>query len=98
MRIFWTLFKVFVGLAIAVPIGILILALTAGLVGTLFSLAFIALRLALVGLVGYGLFRLGRHLFAPAPRAPVVRPRELPASDPYYDAAMRELDTELGGR
>jgi hypothetical protein len=98
MRIFWTLFKVFLGLAIAIPVGLVILALTAGLVGTLFSLAFIALRLAIVGLVAYGLFRLGKHLFAPAPKPSVARPRELPPSDPYYDAAMRELDTELGSR
>jgi hypothetical protein len=97
MRILWTLLKVIVGLAIAIPVGIIVLALTAGVLGTLLAFAILALRLAIVGFVGYGLFRLAKHLFfspSPAP-APV---RDLPPADPYYQAAMRELDTELGTR
>jgi hypothetical protein len=96
MRILWTLLKVIVGLAIAIPLGILALALTVGVVGTLVGLAFLALKLAVVGFVGYGAYRLLRSMFTTTPRVAAPTIRELPASDPYYDAAMRELDTELG--
>lgn len=95
MRVLWTLFKIIIGLAIAIPVGILVLALTAGVVGTLIGLAIVALKLACIGFVGYGLYRLARRLFAPAPAAPEVR--ELPRPDPYYEAAMRELDSEFRG-
>jgi threonine/homoserine/homoserine lactone efflux protein len=96
MRILWTLFKVIVGLAIAIPLTILAVALTLGVVGTLVGLAILALKLACVGFVGYGAYRLLRSMFAPTPKVSAPAIRELPASDPYYDAAMRELDTELG--
>ena len=98
MRILWTLFKVILGLAIVIPVGILALALTAGVVGALVGIAVLALKLACFGLVGFGLYRAARFLFAPARK---VAPRpvfELPAPDPYYEAAVRELDAELGGR
>ena len=96
MRIVLTVFKVILGLAIAIPVGILVLALTAGVLGTLIGLAMMVLRLAFIGLVGYGLFRLARSLFGSKPKTPPLR--ELPPIDPYYDAAIRELDTELGHR
>ncbi|HEY4302942.1 MAG TPA: hypothetical protein VGM82_00635 [Gemmatimonadaceae bacterium] len=95
MRILWTLLKVIVGLAIAIPVGIIILALTAGVLGTLLAFAIMALRLAIVGFVGYGIYRLAKHLFFSSP-APAPRIRDLPPVDPYYNAAMRELDAELG--
>lgn len=96
MRILWTLFKVCLGLAVAIPVGLFILALTAGVVGTLVGLAFWALRLAIIGFVAYGTFLLAKRLFWPAPATTARRLHELPAPDPYYDAAMRELDAELG--
>lgn len=97
MRILWTLLKVIVGLAIAIPVGILALALTAGFVGTLVGLAVMALKLACIAFVGYGLYRVARFVFSPSSKtaAPVVH--ELPARDPYYEAAMRELDAEFRG-
>jgi hypothetical protein len=95
MRIFWTLIKIIIGLAIAIPVGLFALALLAGVVGTFVGLAFMALRLAIIGLVGYGIYRLVRLVFAPSPKASPVR--ELPRPDPYYEAAMRELDSELKG-
>ena len=95
MRILWTLFKVMIALAIAIPLGFVALALTIGVVGTLLGLAVVALKLAFIGFVGYGLFRLVRRMFG-ASRKPTVPPvRDLPRPDPYYDAAMRELDMEL---
>jgi hypothetical protein len=98
MRILWTLFKLMVGLAIAIPVTLVVLAVTVGIVGTLVGLAVLALKLACIAFVAYGAFRVARHLFWPA-RKPKNVPsmRELPAvSDPYYQAAMRELDSELG--
>lgn len=97
MRILWTLFKVIVALAIAIPVGILAIALTVGVVGALVGLAIMALKLACVGLIGYGIYRVARAFLAPASKkAPPSRAPELPAPDPYYQAALRELDAELG--
>ena len=95
MRILWTLLKVIVGLAIAIPVGLLALALTMGVVGTLVGLAVLALKLACLAFVGYGLYRVARFFFSTP--TPTVSPiSELPRSDPYYEAAMRELDSEMG--
>jgi hypothetical protein len=96
MRILWTLIKVVVGLAIAIPLGILALALTVGLVGTLAALVILAVKLALVGLVVYGAFRVARAMFGSSRKTTEPPVKELPYVDPYYKAAMRELDTELG--
>ncbi|HET7565080.1 MAG TPA: hypothetical protein VFJ96_08820 [Gemmatimonadaceae bacterium] len=96
MRILWTVLKVIVGLAIAIPLGIIGLVLTLGILGTLFGLAVFALKLACVALVGYGLFRVARFFFTPAPKPPTPPVRELPTTDPYYEAAMRELDAHIG--
>jgi hypothetical protein len=98
MRILWTLFKVILGLAIAIPVGILALALMAGVVGTLVGLAIMTLKLACIGLVGYGLFRIAGMFFAPRKVSRPAPMREISSADPYYDAAMRDLDAELGGR
>jgi len=95
MRILWTLFKIILGLAIAIPVGIIALGLTVGVVGALVGLAVMALKLACVAFVGYGLYRLARHMVAPAPRPAPSSPK-LPPVDPYYEAAMRDLDAELG--
>jgi len=95
MRILWTLVKVVVGLAVAIPLGIAALAISLGILGGLLGLAVLALKLACVGLVGYGLFRLARGLFGSAPTPSAPRVRELRPADPYYDAAMRELDAEM---
>ena len=97
MRVIWTLLKVVIALAIAIPVGILVLGATLGVLGALIGLSLMVLKLACIGLVGYGVYRLARALFAPS-SAPAPRARELPPVDPYYDAAMRELDTELGHR
>jgi hypothetical protein len=48
-------------------------------------------------LVCWGLFRLiGRLLGGPARHDVRHVTRELPPVDPHYEAAMRELDRELG--
>jgi hypothetical protein len=87
--------KVVVGLAVAIPLGIAALAISLGILGGLLGLAVLALKLACVGFVGYGLFRLARGLFGATPKPSAQSIRELRPVDPYYDAAMRELDTEM---
>lgn len=96
MRILWTFVKIIVGLAIAIPLGIAALALSVGIFAGLLGLAILAIKLAVVGFIGYGLFRVARSLFggSSTPKAQPIR--QLPMSDPYYDAAMRELDVEMG--
>lgn len=95
MRILWKLLKAIVALAIAVPLFIVVLVTTLGVLGTVLGLSIVVLKLACLGLVGYGLFRLASHVFAPEPKPKPVVVRELPARDLYYEAAMRELDSEL---
>ncbi len=96
MRFFWSIIKIALALAIGIPLCLIALATTLGILGALVGLAMLVLRLALVGLVVYGVFRLARGLFgsSPKPKAPAVH--DLPPVDPYYQAAMRELDSELG--
>jgi hypothetical protein len=89
MRILWTLMKVIIGLAIAIPLGIIGLVFALGILGGLLGLAFLVLKLAVFGVVGYGLFRVARYFLAPAAKATTTPPRELPMPDPYYQAAMR---------
>ena len=97
MRILWTLLKVIIGLAIAIPLGIVALALSIGILGGLLALAVVALKLVVVGFLGYGLFKVTRRLLGGS-AAPAAQPaRSLPMPDPYYEAAMRDLDREMGG-
>src|SRR5262245_24485004 len=97
MRILWTLAKVVIVLAIGIPLSIIVLATALGVLGALVGLAILALKVAVAGLICWGVFRLVAGLFrgsAPRPRPPVIA--QLPPVDPHYEAAMRELDRELG--
>jgi membrane protein YdbS with pleckstrin-like domain len=95
MRLLWGLFKVALVLAIGIPICLFAISLTLGIVGTVIGLVMMAVRLAVLGLAGYALYRVFRWAFGPRTRP--VRPSApvLPTPDPYYSAAMRELDAEL---
>ena len=96
MRLIWTLLKIALAVAIIVPLCIVALGIGMGILGLLFALAIVALKLAVLGLVGYGVFRLASRLFR-GPKAPAPPPpKQLPTYDPHYEAAMRELDRELG--
>jgi hypothetical protein len=95
MRILWTLAKVILGLAIAIPLGMIAIGLAMRILGGLFGIAVLVLRLAVIGFVGYGLFLAIRHFIAPRRNHIAQSIRELPMPDPYYEAAMRELDAEM---
>ena|SRR5881398_1221629 len=97
MRVLWTLLKIALAICLVIPVSIIILATVLGLFGALLGLAILALRIAVIGLIGWGVFRLATGLFGGSPRR--SRPSEvksLPKVDPHYEAAMRELDRELG--
>ena len=89
MKVIWTLLKIVIACAILIPVSLIVL-------GTVVGLAALAFRLALVALVGYGAFKLvGRLLRGPKQvHTPTQIPR-LESVDPYYTAAMRELDQEI---
>ena len=97
MRVLWTLLKVVLVLALIIPAAIIALALSLGILGTLFGLAMLALRIAVVGLLIWGGFRFVGWLLRDKTLQPEVREiPQLPKMDPHYEAAMRELDRELG--
>src|SRR4051812_32556706 len=98
MRIIWTLLKAAIALMVAIPLAIVVLGLTIGVLGALLGLAIIALKLAFFGFLAYGAFRLARRMFGgkATPEVPVMRGLPEPSGDRYYEAAMRELDMELG--
>ena len=93
MKVLWTLLKVAVALVLVIPVSLLIL----GVVGTVLGLAIMLLRIALIGLLAYGAFKLiARLLRGPAPRVKSAEtPRLSTPVDPYYQAAMRELDRDI---
>jgi hypothetical protein len=95
MRILWTLFKIIIALVIAIPLGIVALALGLGILGALLGLAVLALKLVCVGFIAYGVFRVARSFFGAAPNPSPERVRQLPASDRYYEEAMREVDRHI---
>jgi hypothetical protein len=97
MGMLWKLFKIVIALALAIPLSIIVLATALGVLGALMGLAVLTLKLAVVGLVGWGMFRLAAFLLrgSKAPRRK-EEIRRLPPADPYYEVAMRELDRELG--
>ena len=97
MGMLWKLFKIVIALALAIPLSIIVLATALGVLGALMGLAILTLKLAVVGLVAWGMFRLAASLLCGSTsRRKRDEIRQLPPADPYYDVAMRELDRELG--
>ena len=96
MRVLWTVLKVAIVLALTIPVSIIVLATALGVLGALFGLAILALKIAVIGLIGYGVFRLIARLLRGPSASQRPRSAELPPRDPHYEAAMRELDQELG--
>ena len=93
MKVLWTLLKVAAALVLVIPVSLLML----GVIGTVLGLAMLLLRLAFFGLLAYGAFKLVARLFrGSTPRvAPKEAQRLATPVDPYYQAAMRELDRDI---
>ena len=99
MRVLWTFLKVVVALLVVVPVSIIALATALGILGALVGLAVLALKFVVFGVICWAAFRLIAHLACGPSRARrKSQAAELPLApvDPHYDAAMRELDRELG--
>lgn len=96
MRVLWTLFKIAIVVAVGIPLAIIVLATALGILGTLFGLAVLTLKWAVIALIGYGAFRLVSNMLGGPAKPKQVKAKELPPIDPYYEAAKRELDRELG--
>ena len=85
MKVLWTLAKLVIALVVLIPLSLIVL-------GT----AVLALRLALFAFVAYLGFKLVARLFrGPAPKSVPKQIPTLDSVDPYYKAAMRELDQEI---
>ncbi len=97
MRFIWTLLKVVIALALVIPVSIIVLATALGILGALIGVAILSLKIAVLALIGYGAFRLVAHLMGGPARSAPKRTESIPPVDPHYEAAMRELDRELGG-
>ena len=97
MGMLWKLFKIVIALCLAIPLSIIVLATAVGVLGALMGLAVLTLKLAVAGLVAWGMFRLAGVLLCGS-RSPRKRKdiKQLAPVDPYYEVAMRELDRELG--
>jgi hypothetical protein len=92
MKVLWTLFKVALALLVMIPVGMIVL----GIAGAIFGMAFLALRLAVLGVLAFGAFKLvARLMHGPAPRVEVRDAPRLASVDPYYQSALRELDKDL---
>ena len=92
MRVLGTLLKVVVSLMLLIPVSLLVL----GIFGTVMGLAVMFVRLALIGLMAFGAFKLiGRLTRGRGSRAERSQIPRLAPVDPYYQAAMRELDRDL---
>ena len=98
MKVLWTFLKVVIALLVVVPVSIIVLATALGVLGALLGLAVLALKVVVFGLICWGAFRLIGHLVCGRSRGrSKSHVAELPSPvDPHYEAAMRELDRELG--
>jgi hypothetical protein len=97
MKLLWTLLKVVIALVVAIPLSIIVLATALGILGALVGVATLALKLVVFGLVGWAAFRLIARVMCRSSRDRTKSAiAELQPVDPHYEAAMRELDRELG--
>ena len=86
-----------VALVLVLPVAIIVLGTVLGIFGALLGLAILALKVAVAGFIAWGVFRLlARLLRGPASRPAPPEIHRLAPVDPHYEAALRELDRELG--
>ena len=97
MKVVWTLLKAVVALVVLIPVSIIVLATALGILGALVGVAFLALKLVVFGFIGWaGFWLIARLVRGPSSDRRKSAIGELPPVDPHYEAAMRELDRELG--
>ena len=99
MKVLWTFLKVVLALLVVVPVSIIALATALGILGALLGVAVLALKFVVFGFVCWMAFRLiARLTCGPSRARRKSQATELPLTpvDPHYEAAMRELDRELG--
>ena len=97
MRLLWTLGKVLLALILVVPAAMIVLVTMLWLLGTVLGLTIFAIKLLMLGVIGWGAIRLFKALFGSSSSHPRVETPVLsPSRDLHYEAAMRELDQELG--
>ena len=99
MKVLWTFLKVVIALLVVVPVSIIALATALGILGALLGVAVLALKFVVFGFVCWMAFRLIARLTCGRSRARrTSQTTQLPPApvDPHYEAAMRELDQELG--
>jgi hypothetical protein len=96
MKMLWAFAKVLLVLALAIPVSFIVLTTALGIFGVLVGLVAIAVRLAIVGGIAYVAYRVIKALVG-GPSTP-ARPREIamPRVDPYYEAAVKEVDRDIG--
>ena len=97
MKLLWTLVRVVITLAILIPVSVFAMGTAIAVFGTLVGLAAVAIGLAVLGLVAHGAFRLAARLLRPKRSHTLSQLPQLKSEDPYYTAALRELDRELSG-
>ena len=99
MKVLWTLLKVVLALVLVVPVTIIVLGTALGILGAVLGIAILLLKFAIAGLVVWGVFRLFARLFRGPASSPSPHAIASPAPvDRHYEAALRELDRELGVR
>jgi hypothetical protein len=90
MRLFGKALLVVTALVVALPLAIIALV-------AVFGLAIVALRIAIVVLLVWGGYRLLKALFGRSRKqSRTDEYTRLGPVDPYYEAARKELDRELG--
>lgn len=96
MKVLWTFAKVVIVLALAIPVSIIALTTALGIFGVLVGLAALAVRLAVVCGIAYVAYRVIKALVGGPSTA--VQPRQIdaPRVDPYYEAAVKEVDRDIG--
>ncbi len=96
MKLLWTLAKVVIVLALAIPVSLIVLTTALGIFGVLVGLVAIAVRLAVVAGIAYVAYRVIKALVSGP--ADVSRPMQIdaPRVDPYYEAAVKEVDRDIG--
>jgi hypothetical protein len=101
MRLLWKVLKVGLVLAIGLPLAIIAVGMSLGLLGALVGLAVLVLRVAIVCAIVWLAVRFAMSLLSGGSARPnrveSLQPslKPPPPVDPHYEAALRELDREF---